>query len=846
MAKGDKLDSSDFYSSGSLEPLIRDLEKVGASSENILSIFSKLKQAVSEAGSGIASSLSGNGGGNSYKDITKQLADIERLKKATQDLNKLKIEEAKTEIAYQKQLQETSKTEREEIRLKEAKIKFTNQEQKFVKDVTSEYARQSKLLNELRKEYKDLALTQGVNSQAAQNLLNRIKPLDEALKAVDASVGQHQRNVGNYESAWNGLGNAMNQLAREAPAFANSLQTGFMAISNNLPALIDEIGKINKQNKELASQGKQTTSVLSQIATNFLSLNMALNLGILALTAYGDDLVKWIEKVINGTKALIGIKEANEAFNKTMEDSNKNVTDSILDLAVANGTLLVSEANLQKVRNQRSDKEKEEAERNKKTIEDLMKQNEITEQMIKNVDKFTERLEVGRGGESKLTRDYMLSPSDREKVKLFLKEQERLKLDHESLLLNIKIEYDNKEKAAQIAVDKEKGKLNEKANKDDESEEKKHQDRLNELAKKAMKDRFEAIQEERKKHTDFLESQNNKDATLNGETPEDTSKFEAEMKKRSDALRANETRRLEILKEGINKQVQLENDRYAEERQKAEENGEDLALIEEKHQQRIRQIQQSYTKKMTDEIASATEKAYKLKNDAKTAEINNEIKMAEKQLSIQAQLAAGGQDNKLAEAEARYDAKLLKQEQQRKAEIKQQKILSMWNMIASYSKNDPDSAVVKAATQQALAEIIVNGLPGFYEGTGDHKNVADALGMPHLNRARDQYIIAADGREKILNPEQSALTGDLTANQITDITNRYLTGKLFDDRKISVETTDSMVVAAIFERKIDQLIKSIEEKPVSSVNIDELGRITESLKSKNKEVKTVYSGYSGF
>jgi hypothetical protein len=67
-------------------------------------------------------------------------------------------------------------------------------------------------------------LTNGYAAAAA-----KAKELGAQLQAIDASVGKYGRNVGNYASGWNGLANSVNQLTREAPAFANSLNTGFMA-----------------------------------------------------------------------------------------------------------------------------------------------------------------------------------------------------------------------------------------------------------------------------------------------------------------------------------------------------------------------------------------------------------------------------------------------------------------------------------------------------------------------------------------------------------------------------------------------------------------------------------------
>lgn len=120
-------------------------------------------------------------------------------------------------------------------------------------------------LNALIVKYNELAIKKqlGLKLSAAEeksynNLAAKIQKYDGILKAVDATVGKHQRNVGNYASAFNPLSNSINQLSREMPAFANSVQTGFMAISNNLPIFFDAIGQIRKQNALLRAEGKPT------------------------------------------------------------------------------------------------------------------------------------------------------------------------------------------------------------------------------------------------------------------------------------------------------------------------------------------------------------------------------------------------------------------------------------------------------------------------------------------------------------------------------------------------------------------------------------------------------------
>ncbi|MCH2231678.1 MAG: phage tail tape measure protein, partial [Crocinitomicaceae bacterium] len=79
--------------------------------------------------------------------------------------------------------------------------------------LSTAYEKQSVILIQLRRRYKHIALTQGVNSKAAKKLQARIQQLDKALKQVDANVGQFTRNVGNYTEAMNSAREAARSLA---------------------------------------------------------------------------------------------------------------------------------------------------------------------------------------------------------------------------------------------------------------------------------------------------------------------------------------------------------------------------------------------------------------------------------------------------------------------------------------------------------------------------------------------------------------------------------------------------------------------------------------------------------
>lgn len=140
--------------------------------------------------------------------LTTQQQDIRnkgQLEKLEQDSIRTKTAKLNLEVKEQKE--------------KERKIKTEQREANQLKQLNREYSIQSKLLNDLRKKYKDVALTQGENSKEARNLLRQITPLDKALKRVDNTVGQNQRTVGKYTTAFKNLTSQLGIFVGVAGAF---------------------------------------------------------------------------------------------------------------------------------------------------------------------------------------------------------------------------------------------------------------------------------------------------------------------------------------------------------------------------------------------------------------------------------------------------------------------------------------------------------------------------------------------------------------------------------------------------------------------------------------------------
>lgn len=281
-----------------------------------------------------------------YKSLTKtheEVVAISKLQlsfnggqspKNVTDLNEKIKDQAKIQAQLEKQIE---KNRLAEIRLQQVREKAFDKynaqlqkEEAKLKASEAVYNKIQNSMNLLQKTYKDLAIRKELGSKLTideeknlERLGKRIQDYDKALKAVDAQMGKYQRNVGNYASAFNPLSNSINQLSREMPAFANSVQTGFMAISNNLPIFFDSISGIIDKNKELRAEGKPTESVFKQLAGALFSWGTALSVGVTLLTIYGKDIVEFFATMAKGSNSIKSASENQKELNAVIKEGTK-------------------------------------------------------------------------------------------------------------------------------------------------------------------------------------------------------------------------------------------------------------------------------------------------------------------------------------------------------------------------------------------------------------------------------------------------------------------------------------------------------------------------------------------
>ena len=161
------------------------------------------------------------------------------------------------------------------------------------------------------------------------------REVDQAAKSTNRTFQATDRATRRTKSGYDGLGNSINQLTREAPAFAVSTQTGILALSNNIPILADEIARLKVANAALVADGKKGVPVWKQLAKSFFSFGTLLSLGVTLITIYGKEIGEFFKSLGSGKKKVDELKESQAALNKAFASNEyKDALKSIQELKV--------------------------------------------------------------------------------------------------------------------------------------------------------------------------------------------------------------------------------------------------------------------------------------------------------------------------------------------------------------------------------------------------------------------------------------------------------------------------------------------------------------------------------
>lgn len=172
-----------------------------------------------------------------------------------------------------------------------AQLAVVKAAKKSVDAATGSYAHLSKQTGELRASLRQMDgafdLSTGKinkNNIAATEMLRQIKQNDAALKRMDASMGNHQRNVGNYTSAFGGLkgnlllaGGAMLGISSGFEAISQAVQVidRMERLNNSMKAISSSTDEFNKRQAFVRGLANQTGTEIEKLTSSYIQFTAA-------------------------------------------------------------------------------------------------------------------------------------------------------------------------------------------------------------------------------------------------------------------------------------------------------------------------------------------------------------------------------------------------------------------------------------------------------------------------------------------------------------------------------------------------------------------------------------------
>lgn len=272
-----------------------------------------------------------------YEDVLKKVnVQVREAVKQAKEKADLDLRMAKAAQAQEKAEQAKYQTLIKEIQAERALDNATKSRTVTEAQITEALNTQARSIKEaqvqnrvLRQAVRELDQT---TATAAKSMESYNKKIEENEKFIDQSVDSltaRKRNIGNYASAFDGLGMSVQQIVRELPSAAIGLNTFFLAISNNLPILADEIARARQELKLMNEQGLKGTPVWKQLVSSLFSWQTAMIAGITILSMHGKEIGEWVMSLFKGKEALVETYHASEEFQKSVSESSAKMIAEI-------------------------------------------------------------------------------------------------------------------------------------------------------------------------------------------------------------------------------------------------------------------------------------------------------------------------------------------------------------------------------------------------------------------------------------------------------------------------------------------------------------------------------------
>lgn len=288
--------------------------------EQLQKLYETMLKRIEEGAKGLQKPLSEGGGATEEgrKKIDAYEKQVRSLARAEVDL-KLAMTDTAKEIAVLKQ-QQTDQT-----RLNKLQAKLNNSMAGSYNALSSQYELNKIKMNNLSQSYLE-------NTEAGKRLVKQTAEIYAAMDKYQKSTGKHTLSVGNYKQAFDGLGFSVSQVARELPSLAISTNTFFLAISNNIPMVVDEIQKLRAANEAAAKAGEAQVSITGKLIKTMFSFNTVLVLVLTALSIWGKDITNWIGSLFTGKKRVEDLTSSLKHMADAMQNARLETAKETLKL----------------------------------------------------------------------------------------------------------------------------------------------------------------------------------------------------------------------------------------------------------------------------------------------------------------------------------------------------------------------------------------------------------------------------------------------------------------------------------------------------------------------------------
>lgn len=182
----------------------------------------------------------------------------------------------------------------------------------------------------------NMTVAERENTQEGRNFVAMAREMYEQMNLLQQRTGKYQLQVGDYSKAMTGLNIATNQVVRELPVLANGVSMFAIAISNNIPILVDNIVQVKRSNEAQKALKKE---LLETAAAYELEGRMAEAEAARAsaagikttsvISALGKAVFSWQTAIVLVLTVLPGLIRNIEKKKKAQEEDNSATKEAI-------------------------------------------------------------------------------------------------------------------------------------------------------------------------------------------------------------------------------------------------------------------------------------------------------------------------------------------------------------------------------------------------------------------------------------------------------------------------------------------------------------------------------------